>query len=297
MALTLRASVDDAWMVCRYRWLLPWSARSRGAARRYARLSGRIELWRDSGRRARAGARIAHALGVSTAAADRVFAASLVSEAQEEADTVWSMRHAGAWPRLVQPPRDEPTPPGATIYVTLHFGSPVLAYLDLRHRRVADIRLIVRALSPTNPMPEVKRVFASRKVAWVAAVSGFEPLTTDAAATARAREHLVGGGSLFAAIDVPGDVVGRATAVTLFGERILVSSGMMTLARLTGATVQPVVAVRRGETLTLRYGARVPAAGDAEMLAAAFRALATFIADDPGEWWLWPYVTPAPNEI
>ncbi len=257
MALTLRASVDDAWMVCRYRWLLPWSARSRSAARRYARLSGRIELWRDSGRRARAGARIAHALGVSTAAADRVFAASLVSEAQEEADTVWSMRHAGAWPRLVQPPRDEPTPPGATIYVTLHFGSPVLAYLDLRHRRVADIRLIVRALSPTNPMPEVKRVFASRKVAWV----------------------------------------GRAAAVTLFGERILVSSGMMTLARLTGATVQPVVAVRRGETLTLRYGARVPAAGDAEMLAAAFRALATFIADDPGEWWLWPYVTPAPSEI
>ncbi len=286
--------VAAAWTSCRYRWLLPWSARSRRTTQAYARLSGRIELALDPERRARAGARIARALGCSAAAADRVFAASLVSEAQEEADTVWSMRHARPWPSLVHAPADEPTPQGATIYVTLHFGSPVLAYLDLRRRRVADVRLIIRALSPANPMADSKRAFAARKVAWVASVSGYEPLTTDAAATAHAREHLVAGGALFAAIDVPGDVVSRASAVTLFGERILVSSGIATLARLTAATLLPVVAVRRRETLALRYGAPIPPGKDAETQAAAFRELARFIADDPGEWWLWPYVTPAP---
>jgi hypothetical protein len=293
--MTLRSSVPAAWTFCRYRWLLPWSARSRSAARRYARLSGQIELRLDHARRARGGARIARALGCSAAAADRVFAASLVSEAQEEADTAWSMRRPRAWPQLLQTPADEPAPQGATIYVTLHFGSPVLAYLDLRRRRVADARLIVRALSPANPMPEAKRAFAARKVAWVASISGYEPLATDSAATARARDHLVAGGALFAAIDVPGDVVSRASAVTLFGERVLVSSGIVTLARLTGAAMQPIVAVRRGEALTLRYGARIPAGDDGETLTAVFRELASFIADDPGEWWLWPYVTPAPS--
>jgi hypothetical protein len=256
-------------------------------------VSGRVELWSDRERRGRAGVRIARSLGCTPVVADRVFAASLVSEAQEEADTVWAMRHAHAWPQLMRAPADEPAPDGATIYVTLHFGSPVLAYLDLRRRRVPDLRLVVRALSPTNPMAEAKRAFAERKVAWVAAVSRDEPLTTDAAATAHARDHLVGGGSLFAAIDVPGDVVSRASAVTLFGERIVVSSGVVTLARLTGAALQPVVAVRRGATLALRYGARVAAGDDDATLAAVFRELATFIADDPGEWWLWPYVTPA----
>ena len=84
----------------------------------------------------------------------------------------------------------------------------------------------------------------------------------------------------------------RAAAVTLFGERILVSAGMMTLARLTGAALQPVVAVRRGETLALRYGARIPPGNDTETLTAAFHEVTRFITDDPGQWWLWPYIAP-----
>jgi len=284
--------VAAAWTSWRYRWLLPWSARSRRTTQAYARLSGRIELTLDPERRARAGARIARALGCSAAAADRIFAASLVSEAQEEADTVWSMRHAHTWPDLFRAPADEPRPRGATVYVTLHFGSPILAFLDLRHRRVADVRLMMRPLSPANPMADAKRAFAVRKVAWVTTTSGCEPLPTDAAGTARAREHLVACGALYAAIDVPGDVVSRAAAVTLFGERILVSAGMMTLARLTGAALQPVVAVRRGETLALRYGARIPPGNDTETLTAAFHEVTRFITDDPGQWWLWPYIAP-----
>jgi hypothetical protein len=287
--------VAATWTSWRYRWLLHWSGRSRRTTRAYARLCGRVELALDSERRARAGTRIARALGCSPAAADRVFAASLVSEAQEEADTVWSMRHARAWPDLFRAPADEPAPHGATIYVTLHFGSPILAYLDLRHRRVADVRLMMRPLSPANPMADAKRAYAVRKVAWVTTVSGCEPLPTDAAGTAHAREHLIAGHALYAATDVPGDVVSRASAVTLFGERILISSGIATLARLTGASLQPIVAVRRNDTLALRYGNRIPAGNDAETLAAVFRELARFIADDPGEWWLWPYATPAPE--
>jgi hypothetical protein len=278
----------------RYRWLLPRAARSRRAARRYAWIVGRIELLRDRARRARAGERIVRWCGCSPAEADRLYRASLTSEALEEADTAWCMRHPQAWAETFRPPHDEPAVSGATIYVTLHFGSPVLAYLYLRRRRDVDARLIVRPLSPANPMPAAKRVFAERKLAWVAAAAGHAPLSTDGAATARARDHLVGGGSLFAAVDVPGDVVSRAAVVTVFGERILVSSGMVTLARLTGASLQPIVAVRRGATLALRYGRRIPAGTDAATLAATFDELATFIADDPGEWWLWPYVVTPP---
>jgi hypothetical protein len=290
-----RAAATAAWAACRYRWLLPWSARSQHAASRYAALTARIELLRDRERRVCAGARIARWLACTEAEADRVYRESLVSEAREEADTAWSMRHPGAWEAAFQPPRDEPAADGAVIYVTLHFGHPVLAYLYLRCRRAIDVRLIVRPLSPANPIPAAKRAFAERKVAWVAATAGYAPLSTDGAATARARDHLVGGGSLFAAVDVPGDVVSRAAAVTLFGERILVSSGMMTLARLAGVPLQPIVALRRGDALALRYGARVPPGTDRATLNATFHELASFIADDPGEWWLWPYVVPSPG--
>jgi hypothetical protein len=288
------AAAAAAWAACRYRWLLPWSARSRRAARRYARIVGRVELLRDRARRARARERITRWLGCPPAEADRLYRASLTSEAQEEADSAWCMRHPHAWAETFRPPRDEPAAHGPTIYVTLHFGSPILAYLYLRCRRGLDVRVIVRPLSAANPMPAAKRAFAERKLAWVAAAAGDAPLATDGAGTACARDHLVGGGSLFAAVDVPGDVVSRAAVVAPFGERILVSSGMVTLARLTGASLQPIVAVRRGDALALRYGTNIPAGVDAATLAMTFRELGTFIADDPGEWWLWPYVVTPP---
>jgi lauroyl/myristoyl acyltransferase len=278
-----------AWAAFRYGWLLPWSARRRHRARWYAAIAAAVDL-ADGARRTSAVQRIRRWMGSATSTATRIYHSSLTSEAREEADTAYFMRHPHELATAFRPPLVEPPSTGPVIYVTLHFGSPVLAYLYLRARRGVDARLIARRLSPANPMAAAKRAFAEHMVAWVAAIAGHALLATDAGATARAREHLVDGASLFAAIDVPGDVVARAAEVTLFGEAIAVSSGLATLARLTGVPMQPVVAVSRGGGLHVRYGSRVPAGGEREMLDAVFDELSAFIAADPGEWWLWPYV-------
>jgi hypothetical protein len=254
-----------------------------------------MDLVLDGTRRTHAVRRIRRWIGCDAAAAARIYRSSLTSEAREEADTAYFMRHSRHLASAFRPPPVEPPANGPVIYVTLHFGSPVLAYVYLRARRGVDARLIARQLSPANPMPAAKRACAERKVAWVAAIGGHALLATDAGATARAREHLVAGVSLFAAIDVPGDVVARAVEVTLFGEAIVVSSGLATLARLTGAPLQPVVAISRGDGLHVRYGKRVAAGGERETLAAVFDELSAFIAADPGEWWLWPYVVVPPD--
>jgi hypothetical protein len=217
-----------------------------------------------------------------------MFRASLICEAFEEAEIVFLMAHPGAFARIF-PNQDEPPHRGGTIYVTLHFGCPVLAYLHLAWWRHLDVTVMGRALSADNPMPEAKRRYGRGKIAWVESLS--RPfLDNDAVSVIRARELLLDGRSLFAPIDLPGDVVTRVAEIDVFGERARFSSGIVTLARLSGAPLQPVVAISRPHGLTVHWGRRIEPRDDAGASTEVFSELLVFVRKFPQEWWMWPYL-------
>jgi hypothetical protein len=282
---------DPRWERFRYGSLLEAGGTSRRAADCYGSLVAGVEYWRDAGRRRIAERRIARWLGASSAEARRIFRAALRSEALEEADTVRSMRRPlseiseavtveGFVPRGTRP----------RVYATLHFGSPVLAYLGLRAQLEPELRVIARELDETNPMPGVKRGFGRRKVAWVESVGGAPFLATDGAAVLRAREHLLAGNPLYAAVDVPGDVVDRADRFRLFGEPVVVASGLFRLAAMARADFQMVVPLRRGDRIAVLCRPPVDGADAAALGRAVMAEVEAVVREWPEEWWFWPFV-------
>lgn len=280
------------WSEARYRWLLPLARLGRPHGRVYARLVARVEYATDAERCRVAEGRIARALGMTPAAATATYRGCLESEAREEADSALFMRRSVLDPGLFDvealPARAESTV--GTVYATLHFGSPVFGYLALRCAHDEAVSMVGRPLDDTNPMPRAKRAYALDKVRWVEKIGARPFLATDSAAMARAREDLLAGRSLYTPVDVPGSVAGRAATVQPFDEPVRFASGLMTLARLTGASVVPVVALSRPESFAVRFGARLlPGAGD-RLLEQAIAELARFVRAHPDEWWMWPYL-------
>jgi len=285
----------ERWAEVRYRWLLPLARMGRPQGRAYARLVARAEHGLDPERSRVAATRIARALGATAADALATYRRCLASEALEEADAVRFMRRPTLDPALFDlAPLPGGTNGGGTIFGTLHFGSPVFGYLGLRRVLDVPVSMVGRPLDDANPMPGAKRAYARDKVRWVEQVAQRPFLATDAAAMARARDELLAGRALYTPIDVPGSVAGRAATVSPFGEPIRLASGLMTLARLTGATVVPVVALSRSSGFVVRFGRRLPPEGSADdLLAAAIDELAAFVRLHPDEWWMWPYLEAA----
>ncbi len=285
---------DDWWPTLRYGRLLPRAGASRRAGSAYARTVALRELAADPRRRRVACDRIGRWCGVGPAAALRIFADALSSEALEEAESAWFMgdprrlpeAFADAAPRM-------PIEPGSVV-ATLHLGSPVLGFVHLSRSGLVG-RAIGRELDDSNPMPRAKRAWGTRKVAWVRATTGEPFLGTDARALLAARAELDRGRSVYAAIDVPGDVVSRSRVVDLCGERVTLSSGMLTVARLARAPVQLVVTTVLGGTY--RHEASTPVGpGPEEEVARALASRASaLLRRMPGQWWLWPYVVPVPT--
>lgn len=290
------------WPEVRYRWLLPLARGGRARGRLYARLVSRVEHDGDPARAQVATARIARALALDPVRAARVHRGCLYSEALEEADSVHFMRRDVLDPALfhfdeLPEPSDDTAGTRAgvgTIFGTLHFGSPVLGYLGLCDRLGGALSIVGRPLDDANPMPAAKRAYARGKVRWVERVSGRPFVATDAAAMAHARDELLAGRSLFTPIDVPGSVARRAATVSVFGEPVRFASGLMTLARLTGATVVPVVASSSPDGIRVRFGTRLgPGADPDDLLASALTELLRFVRTNPDDWWMWPYLEPA----
>jgi len=287
-----RGGLRAAWDAFRYARLLPRTAQSRRSGRAYAHLVGTVEAALDPVRGRVAQRRLQRWLGVSSAAARRTFRRSLVSEAQEEADTVFFMAHESdlrpAFRVVGRPPVIE----GPTIYVSLHFGSPLLLYLHLALARVPDCRVIARPLDVRNPMCAAKRAYATRKVAWAERVSGHPFLLAERASMFDARAQLRRGGSLYMLVDVPGDVVDRSATFPLFGERVVLANGLATLARIATPHIQPLLTIPRAGGFDVHYGSLVSHASDASVVADALAALVPMVAAAPQEWWFWPYVPP-----
>jgi hypothetical protein len=279
------------WDELRYGRLLTAASASlrRGAV--YAAVVATVEWRRDPWRRAAACERIARWLNAAPARAASVYRACLRSEAREEADCAFFMRHPGALDACFTDPIDLPPPARSTIYSTLHLGSPVLGYLYLCRRLVPELALVARAIDPANPMPAAKRSYAVRKVAWTEACAGRPFFATDAASMMSVRGWLRAGHPLFALADVPGDAVGRSADCTLFGEAVRLAAGLPTLARIARSAVQTLAVTREQGRFVVHPGPCVePGAVDVQ---AVLDALAPFIRAHPEQWWMWPYLPPA----
>lgn len=281
------------WESLRYGTLLPSTARSRLAGDVYARLCAAVESRLDPGRRAGSVARMQRWLGVDAPRADAIFMGTLRSEAQEEADVSWYMHHPAALADAFRMPTPEP-PGGPAIWATFHLGSPNLAFVGLRRRCGIDLRIIARPLDDSNPMPASKRAWGRRKVAWLERATDTQFLDTSAEALSIARSRLLKGGSLFVLIDVPGDIVARSVTVSLCGERVRIAAGMFVLAGITGVPLRPVVAVRGAHHIELHYGDAITPVGKQLPIDAVERAIEATVRRWPNEWWLWPYLPPAP---
>lgn len=279
------------WAELRYGRLLPLAARQRGFAPAYAHLVSLVESVSDRERRRVACARIGRWLGVSRVQAAAIYRACLASEAREEADTAWFMTQP--WSVLEQAYRGVscPVAPGTpTIWTILHFGSPILAYVFLCRVWGVDARIIGRSLDDANPMPSAKQAWGRRKVAWVQDVTAKPFLAVDAGSIAHAREHLLGGGALLAAIDVPGDVVGRSTTLTLFGESTRVAAGIFRIAELARVALRSLRAISRGGRIEVQHGAAIVLGAGETRLAAVESEVEAILRAHPDEWWLWPYL-------
>ncbi len=279
----------------RYPLLLPVVARCPGLARLYARLVAHSELAKDPARSGVAIRRIEAWLDLSRSRAAAIFRETLESEAFEEADFASRIRQpptlraedfevVGALPQ-----HDVPT-----LYVTLHFGSPVMAFVWLRLVAGLDIHIVGRPLDDRNPMPKGRRTLGHRKVAWLEALAGSPMLGTDERATLEARRLLLEGGSLFAAGDVPGDIASRSAEISPFGEKIRVAAGIYALARSSDVKVRGIVArPLAGGRFAIDLGAALQAspldAPPPEMVA----EMARLLRRHPGRWWMWPHLVAA----
>lgn len=286
------AGLARRWDVVRYRWLLPRTVRGGAAAAAYAALCAHVVWHLDLPRRHAATTRIARWLEVRETTAAAIYRAALRSEAREEADSRWLMSR----PDLPVPRTVGAVPPhvGPAIWATLHFGSPVVAYLHLRRACGLDVQIVGRPLDDANPMPRVKRAWGTRKISWLERQAGLPILGVSPEATAIAHARLRRGRSIFVLMDVPGDVVARRMTLSLFGERLSFACGIFALAALARVPVVPVVVVRRGDDFELHHGEplHVPASGDVPRAEIAHR-LTRFVLAMPEEWWLWPYLPSA----
>lgn len=284
-----RSSAIASWPTIRYERLFPLAKHGPAAARLCGIVAGAVEYLIDPVRRDVAVRRIARAVRVSPRKARSIFRAALTSEAFEEAELVFLMARDRALDGLLATGTDDQRHDPGTIYVTFHLGHPVLAYLYLARRRGLPISILARALTEDNPMSEAKRRYGCARNAWIAASS--RPfLHGDAESVVRARDMLLAGESIFVPIDVPGDVMARTADIQVFGERARFSSGVITLARLSRAPVQPVVALVGARGLELHWGRRIAPGKDAETSAAVFAELLEIVRRFPGEWWMWPYL-------
>jgi hypothetical protein len=281
------------WDALRYDVLLPLAARSRALGGAYGRLCAAREWAAEPDRRALATARIARVLGVDAGRAAGIFRHALESEAREEAEVAWLMRHLHRLPSLFAPEAAPPPDGGPCIWATLHLGSPILAILHLACVRGLELQIVGRPLDDANPMPPAKRRWGERKVAWIERVTGAPFLGVSAEATARARSRVLEGASLFVLMDVPGDVVARSVAVDLGGLRVQMASGVFVLAGLLRVPVRPIVAVSGPHGVELRHGAAIEPVARGVPDEAIAREMGALVRDLADEWWMWPYMPEA----
>lgn len=282
-----------AWERLRYGALRHVAARNRAAGATYSRLVAGVESRLHPERTRLATARIVRALGTDAATAHETFRQCLASEALEEADTAWLVRSAKGIDSLVRRPQSEAPHRGPCIYVSLHFGSPILTFLYLRTMQGIAVRAIGRPLDADNPLSPAKGRWGREKVAWVSSVSDTTFLGIDGRGMLDAREELLDGRSLYVVVDVPGDIVSRSAKFNLFGETVLFSSGVLRLAQLTGVPLVPVLGHSDGRWVDIEFSEPIHESSEAATRRSLNDWMEAVLLRSPGQWWMWPFLSGA----
>lgn len=221
--------------------------------------------------------------------AREIFRNAVRSEALEEADSCRFMSGRCSTVRDIELSGFARTTQRPRLYAALHFGSPVLAYIGLRQQVEKSLLVIARELGDKNPMPGAKQQFATRKVAWVEKAAGAPFLGTSESDVLRARDHLLGGNSVYAAVDVPGNVVRRAEWMRVGGAEMLLATGILKLAAITGCDLQLALGFHRNGRIVVHGGPVVYGSTTVALGAQVMSCLQDVINRWPEEWWMWPF--------
>jgi hypothetical protein len=278
------------WERRRYQLLDRIAARSMWGTDAYVFLVSRVEERLQQDRRKAATDRIARALEVSPRHGRKIYRQCLASEAREEADAA---RLCLSGKPIVDAVESAPLLPpvaGPCIYVTLHWGSPMITFLYLRSALGIPVRLIGRPLDEQNPLPPAKMIWGHRKVEWMEQLTGTPFIRDDSRGALEARSELLAGRSIFASVDVPAAPAGRSRVIDLFGEPIRIASGLLRLAALTKVPLVPILGHSRGQRIFIAQEEPIPAGSEQELSDAVGFWIRKTLRRQPDQWWLWPFV-------
>lgn len=281
------------WERHRYQLLDHMASRGTGGSASYVQLVARIEERLQPERRAVAVNRISQALGVSVQQAKIIYRNCLASEAREEADTARLRRSASPIAEAIDNTNQFSGLGGPCIYITLHWGSPMITFLYLRAALGIPVRIIGRPLDRENPLPPAKMLWGRHKVEWMEQMTGASFISDDGAGALEARAELLDGRSIFASVDVPAPTQARARVVDLFGEPIRIASGVLRLAALTQVPLVPILGYSRGNRIYVTQEEPFAAASEAEHSESVGLWIEQTLRRQPEEWWLWPFVNVA----
>ncbi|MDG1401740.1 MAG: hypothetical protein P8K76_12035 [Candidatus Binatia bacterium] len=278
------------WERARYQLLDSLAARSMGGTNAYVHMISRVEEVLQRERSRTAINRISRALDLAPRDSRQIYRQCLASEAREEADSARLLVSGQPIAEAV-----EATPPfspvdGPCIYITLHWGSPMITFLYLRSVLGIPVRLIGRPLDKSNPLPPGKMRWGHRKVEWMETLTGETFIPDDGAGALQARTELLEGRSIFASVDVPAQPTSRSRVIDLFGEPIRIASGLLRLAALTKVPLVPILGHSCGQKIHVAHEEPIPAAREEELAESIGIWLRKILARQPDQWWLWPFV-------
>ncbi len=278
------------WEQLRYLLLDRVAARGTGGSTAYSLLVPRVEETLHQERRQAAADRISRALSLPRSEALSIYRQCLTSEASEEADSARLLRSGAPTADCFAAPAHADFPCDPCIYISLHWGSPMLAFLYLRCTRGIPLRLIGRPLDDHNPLPPAKMAWGRKKVAWMETLAESPFLPDDGRGALEAREELLEGRSIFASADVPATAGRRSCVIDLFDERIRIASGLLRLAALTKVPLVPVLGYSRNHQIHIETEDPIPAGTEDELAQAVGLWIRRTLQRRPGDWWLWPFV-------
>lgn len=279
------------WEQCRYLLLDRLAARSARGSDAYTYLVARIEEVLQPDRRRVATTRIAQALQIEENEARAIYRNCLASEAREEADSA-RLRLAGLpIAESVVADRKNTSVSGPCIFISMHWGSPMLAFLYLRSSLGLPVRLIGRPLDEDNPLPPARKAWGRQKVAWMESLAESSFIPDDGRGALEARHELLEGRSIFASIDVPATTGQRSRVIDLFGEQVVIASGLLRLAALMQVPLVPVLGHSKGHRIHVQQDTPIPAGPEEELAQAVGHWIRKTLRRQPGEWWLWPFLS------
>jgi hypothetical protein len=186
---------------------------------------------------------------------------------------------------LVEGERHLPAP-GAAVFVSFHLSGGLAVFEVLRRRGFAPTFL--RAPTPQGAT-RYARVIAAARLRYLARVLERPWILTGSGARAALDEHLSGGGSVVALIDVPVQAVelrDRAAGV-LFGRALSVPCGLLRLALARQLPVVPFDGrIEHGRRI-VRFHQQVSGADVESLLAGVLCRLEGVVRERPWDWHAW----------